>query len=126
MTEEFDPMEVLVERDKALADMDKALAERDFARKQYSELFKQLERERELFGKEIRRANEKSIQNIRFPFVVILAFAGLALLVGMLVKCELIPLLLGEQLGYVCIYFCAFFGGMVWSKTESRIKKNQQ
>lgn len=127
-TQVIDPMEALVrqadtERDKALKDRDRAIAERDFARKQGAELAKQLRTEREIYEKEIRRANRKFIRDIRFPFILLLAFAGLSVVAGLLVKCEVLPLLLGEPLIYGCICICTFFGGIVWARTEERGKK---
>jgi hypothetical protein len=129
-TQEFDTMEAMVRqadtaRDQALKDRDRAIAERDFARKQGTELAKQLKTEREIYDKEMRRASKKFVRDIRFPFALLLAFAGLALMIGLLVKCQTLPLLLGEQLGYGCICVCAFFGGIVWARTESRGKNNQ-
>lgn len=129
-TQELDPMEALVrkadaDRDRALEDKRLAIAERDFARKQGTELAKQLRTEREIYEKEIRRANRKGIRDIRFPFVLLMAFAGLALMVGLLAKSEMISISLGEPLIYGCICVCSFFGGIVWARTEWRQKNNK-
>lgn len=127
---EIDPMEAMLrkaeaERDEALNERNEAIAARDFARKQSSDLAKRLRTEREVYDKTIRRINGKTIQNIRFPFILLMAFAGLALIVGLLVKSEVIPLLLGEPVIYGCICVCAFFVGIVWARTESRGKNNK-
>lgn len=123
-----DPMEALVrqadaDRDQALLERDAAIAERDFARKQSSDYANQLKAERENYDKAIRKA-KGNIYNIRFPFVLLMAFAGMALLLGLLVKSEMLSVTLGESLIYGCICICAFFGGVVWAKTESRGKNN--
>ena len=125
---EIDPMEALVkeanaDRDKALKERDRAVAERDFARKQGCDLANRLKAEREIYGKALHRANGRAIRSIRFPFILFLAFAGLALVVGILVKGGLVSQLLGEPLTYGCICVCSFFGGIVWSRTEGRGRK---
>jgi ABC-type Fe3+-siderophore transport system permease subunit len=128
-TEELDPMEALVrqadaDRDQARQERDEAIAARDFARKQSADIAKRLRCEREIYDKTLRRLNGKIIQDIRFPFILLMAFAGLALIVGLLVKGEMLSLLVGEPLSYGCICVCAFFGGIVWARTESRVKHN--
>lgn len=124
---EIDPMEALVreanaDRDKALKERDRAVAERDFARKQGTDLAKRLKTEREIYDTTMRRLSGKTIRNIRFPFILFLAFAGLALVVGLLVKGALVSQVLGEPLAYGCICVCSFFGGIVWARTEGRGK----
>ena len=126
---EIDPMEAMLrhaeaERDEARKEAEDAIAARDFARKQSSDLAKRLRCEREIYEKTIRRANGRIIQNIRFPFIMLMAFAGLALVVGLLVKSEMLSLLVGEPLSYACVCVCAFFGGVVWARTESRKNKS--
>ena len=126
---EIDPMEAMVrqaetERDEAIKEKEAAIAARDFAREQSSNLAKRLRCEREVYDKTIRRLTGKIIQNIRFPFIMLMAFAGLALVVGLLVKSEMLSLLVGEPLSYGCVCVCAFFGGVVWARTESRKNKS--
>ena len=127
---EIDPMETMLrqadaDRDQALQERDAAIAERDFARKQSSDLAKRLRTEREVYDKTLRRITGKTIQNIRFPFILLMAFAGLALIVCLLVKSEMLSLVLGEPLCYGCICICTFFGGVVWARTENKEKNNK-
>ena len=129
---EIDPMEALVrqadaDRDRAIAELAEAHNERDsavaalnLARKQCVQLSRQLRNEREIYEKELRRANGKKIHDIRLPFILFLAFAAMALVVGLLVKGVLISHLLGEPLTYGCICVCSFFGGIVWARTEKK------
>ena len=124
---EIDPMEALVKQvnadlDEALKERDRAVAERDFARKQGCDLANRLKAEREIYDKMMHRVSGKTIRSIRFPFILFLAFAGLALVVGLLVKGALVSQLLGEPLTYGCICVCSFFGGIVWARTEGRGK----
>lgn len=126
----IDPMETMLQqadadRDQAIQERDAAIAERDFARKQSSDLAKRLRTEREVYDKTIRRITGKTIQNIRFPFILLMAFAGLALIVGLLVKSEMLSLLIGEPFSYGCICVCTFFGGVVWARTENKEKNNK-
>ena len=125
---EIDPIETLLhqleaERDDAIKEKEAAIAARDFAREQSSNLAKRLRCEREVYDKTIRRLTGKIIQNIRFPFIMLMAFACLAMVASLLVKSEMLSLLIGEPLSYGCICVCTFFGGVVWARTEVRGKK---
>ena len=124
---EMDPMEAMVrqaeeERNKAICERDAAIADRDFARKQATDLARHLKREREIFAKEIHKANTRFVKSIAKPFALWFAAISFAFVINFLMKGELVSPLLGYPVIYVCINICSVFTGILIERIEIRSK----
>ena len=104
--------------------------QRDTARKERDEVAAQAEKDTMRAAEKIyalkREIDRRNHRPIAIPCMLIAGFAVLALLIGVAVDRALVAQILGEPLGYGAICICAFFGGIVWDRTEANNYGNKK
>lgn len=76
------------------------------------------EREIRRYERELQQATSGQIQSIKWPCILIAAFAILSLLTGLCADRGWMVNLLAEILICLCLCVCTFFSGIVWSRTR--------
>ena len=104
-------------REMALLERDKAKKDCDALKNRNTQLMKDLRQERAL------RVAAQQKKSAAMPAAMLIGAAVLALLVILATNSLLVVDRLGEPLAFFFIGCCAFFGGMVWERTDVANKK---
>lgn len=119
-----------IQRDTARKERDEVVAQSEqnamMAGEKIYALKRQINKERDEFERERNDLRRRNHRPIAIPCMLIAGFAMLALLIGVAVDRALVAQILGEPLGYGAICICAFFGGIVWDRTEANNYGNKK